>query len=301
MSFIASPLNYIGGKYKLLNQIMPLLPPSACFLDLFCGGGNVGINARADTVIFNDKNAELIALLDYLRQHPADDIAAGVFSAIERFGLSDSARHGYAHYGCDSSKGLGSRNKEAFLALRRAYNESRDTALLYALVIFSFNNQIRFNRQGEFNLPVGKRDFNVRMQEKLQRFCARLGEIDAVFRTDDFRRIDLSALPPDTLVYCDPPYLITLAGYNEQGGWTEQDERDLLDFLDRCHAHGLKFALSNVLQAKNRENTLLAEWLGARGYRCHFLDKNYANSNYQRKERQSVSTEVLITNYAPPA
>lgn len=36
---IRSPLNYIGGKYKLLPQILKYFPTDInCFIDLFCGG-----------------------------------------------------------------------------------------------------------------------------------------------------------------------------------------------------------------------------------------------------------------------
>ena len=57
---IPSPLNYIGGKYKLLPQILPLFPEiSGTFIDLFCGGCNVGINANADRVILNDTDENL--------------------------------------------------------------------------------------------------------------------------------------------------------------------------------------------------------------------------------------------------
>ena len=42
---IQSPLNYTGGKFKLLPQILPLFPKNInTFVDLFCGGCNVGIN-----------------------------------------------------------------------------------------------------------------------------------------------------------------------------------------------------------------------------------------------------------------
>ena len=35
---ICSPMNYIGGKYKLLPQILPLFPEfTGTFVDLFCG------------------------------------------------------------------------------------------------------------------------------------------------------------------------------------------------------------------------------------------------------------------------
>ena len=52
---IKSPLNYTGGKFKLLPQILPLLPDDiGTFVDLFCGGGNVGVNIRAEKIICND-------------------------------------------------------------------------------------------------------------------------------------------------------------------------------------------------------------------------------------------------------
>ena len=37
--YIKSPLNYTGGKYKLLPQILPLFPNEIdTFIDLFGGG-----------------------------------------------------------------------------------------------------------------------------------------------------------------------------------------------------------------------------------------------------------------------
>jgi adenine-specific DNA-methyltransferase len=37
--YVKSPLNYTGGKYKLLSQILPLFPNEIdTFIDLFGGG-----------------------------------------------------------------------------------------------------------------------------------------------------------------------------------------------------------------------------------------------------------------------
>ena len=48
VNLIASPLNYTGGKYKLLPQLLPLFPNEVnTFVDLFCGGCNVAVNANA--------------------------------------------------------------------------------------------------------------------------------------------------------------------------------------------------------------------------------------------------------------
>lgn len=37
MEFIKSPLNYTGGKFKLLPKIMPLFYEAETFIDLFGG------------------------------------------------------------------------------------------------------------------------------------------------------------------------------------------------------------------------------------------------------------------------
>lgn len=66
---IKSPLNYTGGKYRLLPQILPLFPQKIDrFIDLFCGGCNVGCNVIANEIIFNDNDARLIKLLKVLQK-----------------------------------------------------------------------------------------------------------------------------------------------------------------------------------------------------------------------------------------
>ena len=66
---IQSPLNYTGGKYRLLSQILPLFPKNIdLFVDLFCGGCNVGVNAASRRVVYNDLNRELLRLYDTFRR-----------------------------------------------------------------------------------------------------------------------------------------------------------------------------------------------------------------------------------------
>ena len=89
----------------------------------------------------------------------------------------------------------------------------------------------------------------------------------------------------------DPPYLITCATYNEQGGWNEQSEKDLLAFLDNLNNKGIRFALSNVLRSKGKENKILISWLenNVTKYKAIPLNYSYANSNFkQRINRQQV-------------
>lgn len=61
-------------------------------------------------------------------------------------------------------------------------------------------------------------------------------------------------------VYCDPPYLITTATYNENNKWIEQDEQDLLGIIDNLNDRNIKFGVSNVLESKGQQNQILKEW-----------------------------------------
>ena len=156
---------------------------------------------------------------------------------------------------------------------------------------------MRFNGNGEFNLPVGKRDFNTVIEGKLIRFLDALKAQDCEFQTKDFRDFDFGNLTDRSLVYCDPPYLITTATYNEKDGWTNNDETDLLQLLDGLTARGIKFALSNVLKHEGKENIVLRDWVGQNNYHVHELFMDYHYSNYQKKSKKPESSEVLITNY----
>lgn len=299
---ISCPFNYTGGKFKLLEQLQPLFDKKEVFLDLFSGGGNVGINSSSAKIIFNDLNDKLIDLIKFIKDTDTDVLLKQIDDIIERYDLSNTSSYGYSYYNSDSSRGLAEYNKRRFLKLREDFNnkvlsQKIDYSMLYVLMVFSFNNQIRFNQKGLFNLPVGKRDFNSKMRNKLMLFSEELKSKDVQFIKKDFREISLDDFSQDTFIYCDPPYLITNATYNENGMWTEKEEKDLLKFLDKANEKGFRFALSNVLKSKNKRNDILYNWIESKGYYCNRLNKSYSNSNYHRKNKNSISEEVLITNY----
>ncbi|RIY31118.1 DNA adenine methylase, partial [Psittacicella hinzii] len=81
-------------------------------------------------------------------------------------------------------------------------------------------------------------------------------------------------------------------------GWSETEEKQLLELLDSLNAKGIKFALSNVLEHKGMVNHLLQEWVVKNNYKVHYLQANYTNSSYNTRKKGSFqSKEVLITNY----
>ena len=300
--FTVSPLNYIGGKARILDQLLPVFPEHiSTFVDLFCGGCNVGINTKADNYIYNDGNRELIGLLKMFLRHNTNTILKRMDEIVDHYGFSKTKDHNFAYYGGNPMKGVSRYNKEPFLQLRQDYNNSprnnQHYIMLYALVVFGFNNQMRFNDRGEYNLPVGKRDFNDVIRRKLQVFVDKLKAQHPVIQNKDFRRFDINQLDAESLVYLDPPYLISTATYNEGGGWTERDEQDLLDFMDKLNEQGIHFVLSNMLEHKGRKNHLLIDWIEQRNWQVVGINMDYSNSNYQVEGKNSGTVEVLVKNY----
>lgn len=302
LPLISSPLNYTGGKYKLLPQILPLFPKNIdTFIDLFCGGCNVGLNVKAKKIIYNDNNIKLCNLYNFLKNIDTDKALKGIYQIISDYNLTLVSKYGYEYYNCDSKKGVGNYNRQGFLKLRNDFNTKykieQNWLMFYVMIVYAFNNQIRFNSKGEYNLPVGKRDFNAKMEEKIIKFIERIKSQNSIFLCKDFRTFDIDNLNYNDFVYIDPPYLITCATYNENGGWTNDDEKCLLNFIDNLNNKGIKFAFPNVLNSKDKSNEILKDWLKNRNYFTYHLDFNYANSNYQTKNKIASSDEVLIVNY----
>ena len=300
--FTVSPLNYIGGKARILDQLLPVFPEHiSTFVDLFCGGCNVGINTHAESYIYNDSNRELIGLLKMFLRLNTKTILKRLDEIVEQYGLSKTKEHNFAYYGGNPMKGVSRYNKEPFLRLRQDYNNTprnnQHYIMLYALIVFGFNNQMRFNDRGEYNLPVGKRDFNDVIRHKLEVFVEKLKAQRPLIQNKDFRRFDIGQLDNQSFVYLDPPYLISTATYNEGGGWTEREETDLLGFMDVLNAHGIKFVLSNMLEHKGRKNQLLIDWIGQRNLQVVDINMDYSNSNYQVEGKDSRTKEVLVKNY----
>ena len=287
-NLVVSPLNYIGGKYRILPQILPLFPKKInTFVDLFCGGCNVGINVNAKKIIFNDNLVHLIDLYKTIQVKSEEEILAYIEKRIKQYDLSLS-------------------NKEGYIKLRNQYNKEQTTLDLFVLTAFSFNHQIRFNNSHEFNTPFGRErsSFNPRMKSNLLRFISTIKSKDIEFSALNYDDFDFSNLKNTDFVYCDPPYLITVGTYNDgkRGftGWNQNEEFKLLSILDDLNANNISFALSNVFEHKGRINNILKSWVKDRQYNVSHITRNYSNSSYHTKDRDKNSTiEVLITNYQP--
>ncbi len=276
---LESPLNYIGSKAKIVPDILKFQPDSYdVFLDAFGGGFNVGINISAEKVIYNDLNYLVADLIRSFREYDTYDYLLYIKRAIKKFGLEKA-------------------NGPAYLAARSHYNslpaEKRDPRLLFTIILYGFQQQIRFNSQHDFNNPVGMRWFNDKILEKMISFSRQMKEGDYEFCSQNYKELR-GRMSPSTFVYFDPPYNLTTGSYNDGkrgfDGWNKDLEAELFAFADELNRSGVPFMMSYVIEHKGAVNNELLRWIQKQGYRLIQLGDVIGISGSRRKE-------VLILNY----
>lgn len=295
---IRSPFFYVGDKFKLLKQMLQYFPDNInCFIEPFCGGGSVFLNTSASRYVVNDNNKSLINLHKFLQSHKfrKEEFVNELLNIIEEYKLSLSLKGNtvpeeiknqykktyYAHY-----------NKESYLKMRNDFNKDKvNYYILYLLIVYGFNHMLRFNKKGNFNLPVGNVDFNKNVLSSIKGYFDFVEKSNIEFNNLDFEEFILKTnISTDDFIYLDPPYLITSSEYNKY--WNEDEEIRLLNLLDRLNEKGIRFALSNVLEHKGRRNNILESWITK--YNVYYLKSNYISFNDNSLKN---TVEILVTNY----
>ncbi len=274
-----APFSFPGNKSRLMTNIRSYLPSESQrqIVDAFGGGLNVGINLQSEFLVYNDHNKILCGLLKELSEKDTYKFILYAYRQIKRFGLEAG-------------------NKDAYLEAREKYNSTKanrsNMGLLYTIICYGFNQQIRFNSRMEFNIPVGQRYLNDLILEKLISFSRKLKESNVQFSHNDFRDLPRMVTDP-AFWYFDPPYLNTNASYNDGSrgfsDWKEKDERDLMELIDELNSKGSRFMLSYVMEHNGIENKAVRDWVKSQDYNVIELGP-HRTSKHER-------LECLIMNY----
>lgn len=191
--YINPPMNYTGSKFKLLPQILPLMDYSkTTFVDLFAGGGSVYANVidKYQKIVINDIIEDLVLLHAHLILVPKNIIIMTKKVCQEIV------------------------DKESYVEVRQQYNDEKHFHQLWALMLCCTNNMLRFNKKFKFNQTYGKRNWNKNTTKKISDFINHFKDVDKTklkFRALPFDKLIISE---DYMVYLDPPYINTEAGYN---------------------------------------------------------------------------------------
>ena len=130
-------LKWAGGKYRLLDRLLPSLPEGARLVEPFVGSGAVFLTAGFGSYLLCDLNPDLI----------------GLYRTLLRDGERFIAR-AHALFTPENN------TQEVFLRLRADFNASSDVEERSLLFLYlnrhSYNGLVRYNSRGIYNVPFGK-------------------------------------------------------------------------------------------------------------------------------------------------
>jgi DNA adenine methylase len=271
----ASPfLKWVGGKGKLLAQLLPLLPPGADrmrHVEPFTGGGAMFFARAPQRALLCDLNASLVDT--YLAVKTDVD---SVIGELETLSLAHAAGSYY-------------RVRGRYNVERRELSRVERAAMFVYLNKTCFNGLHRVNRRGEFNVPEGRyKNPNICDADTLRAASSALGRAD--IRHTGFEGL-LSLAKPGDFVYLDPPYepVSTTASFVAYGenGFGRDDQTRLRDVVNELDRRGCKIMLSNsdvpfirALYARYRVDTIAAP----RAINCD-------------GDKRGLVSEVVVRNY----
>lgn len=178
-----APITWFGGKQRLAPEIVRLLPSHKVYVEVFGGGGSVLFHKPAAKLdVYNDVNDGLVNFFRVLRDRPGE--------LQETLRLTPYARAEYIE--CSHSwQGI-----EDPLEKARRW---------FVTVTISFMSQDGKSRSWKAGTAVNHADQWADRVETLMKFANRLRRVQVDLRTwSECLAIYDS---PDTVFYCDPPYL----------------------------------------------------------------------------------------------
>ena len=297
MTYIKSPIFYMGNKYRLLPQLIPLFPARInTFYDLFGGSGCMSANVKAEKIVYNELNENIVELYKLFLKYSPEEIDARIRKYIKEYGLNTEGTD--VRQNNPAIKEIRDYYNKKYVAFRKAYNESdRDYLMLYTLTFYSFSNLIRFNSKSDFNMPFGNQCYHERNYDTIKEWCAFMKDNDIeVMQENAFDILQDTIFNKDDFIYLDPPYHNTTAIYNEKrafGGWSTEDDYMLFAILEKLDKCGIKWGLSNVFKNKDYTNEHLIKWCEEKKWNVIHIDYSY----YCLGRGNANSDEVYICNY----
>ncbi|BDU67397.1 MAG: hypothetical protein TYPL_0500 [Candidatus Tyloplasma litorale] len=288
-TLIKPAINHLGNKFRMIKKLLSELPIKNIenFVDVFAGSSVVSASYKsANKYFINDGDEKLASLIELLSNSPDETyIVNSIDSIVNKYELNKIPY------------------KEGYNRLKEHYNKNQHSNKakinLLVLVLFGFNQQIRFNKKGDFNIPPGKTMWTEYQKEKISKFIIAFKNKKVQVRWKDFEDFIEEVLeevgPENTIFYFDPPYLLSDATYNKN--WNTDEEKRLINCLIKLDEKGYKWVLSNVIESKGVENKELLKLIEKLNLKEIEVNINYKNSNYQRRKYSNKDKEVIIKNF----
>ncbi|MFT5541237.1 MAG: DNA adenine methylase [Glaciecola sp.] len=178
-------LKWAGGKYSVLEHILPHLPKAPKLIEPFFGAGSISLNAQYESYQLNDINADLINLYKFVQTSCEKFI-----EALTPLFTPESNTSAY-YYQC-----------------RKEFNATEDPFRRAILFVYlnrhGYNGLCRYNQKGGFNVPFGRYVKPKLPIQEIRFFSKRFAQ--AQFTNLDYVDV-LNNAPENSIIYCDPPYI----------------------------------------------------------------------------------------------
>ncbi|MFK8259666.1 Dam family site-specific DNA-(adenine-N6)-methyltransferase [Erwinia sp. AnSW2-5] len=207
MKINKTPLKWPGSKCRAMSELKKHLPAGERLVEPFAGSCAVMMNTDYNEYLIADINPDLINFYQQLK----DDSELIISLALDVFGTSNSAERFYQiRLGFNTFKGGLVNQAVAFLFLNR----------------HCYNGMVRYNQQGQFNVPYGKYKAPYFPEAEIRAFAEKAKR--ATFICADFSETLELVLSGD-VIYCDPPYnplegKDSFTGYHTGGFGTNQQQ-----------------------------------------------------------------------------
>lgn len=282
----------MGNKKRLIQRgMIDLFPQNInTFYDLFGGSGVVSLNVKADKYVLNELDTHVYNLYKILKNTTPEEIINHIESRIDEYDLPKKSTHS-----SKTSRVEREFYKAKYIKFRDNYNKDKNPLDLFVLMNYCMSQTVRFNNEGDFNMPFGSDRFiKEKHSQRYIDFYLKLNSMGFSISNKSYLEFNPEDFNDDDFVYLDPPYLNTIATYNENGKWTEERQRELFDYCIELNKKNIKWAMSNVLKNKEQINNNLIEWSGDHNLNVYGFD-NFNYSNFGKEVFNAK--EVLITNY----
>ncbi|MCD8284557.1 MAG: Dam family site-specific DNA-(adenine-N6)-methyltransferase [Opitutae bacterium] len=278
-------IKYRGGKSREIPYIIRDIPKfDGRYIEPFFGGGALFFYLEPERSIINDINSKLMAFYkgvrdDYENMSRELDELEAIYARNRKEFDALKAIH--------PNKRVEDKNEELYYKLRAMFNDAAaktysDAVLYYYINKTAYSGMIRYNSNGEFNVPFGRyKCLNTKFVTEAHHKLLQRAEIFNTDYSDIFNMCH-----PEDFVFLDPPYDCIFSDYgNEEyrGGFSEDNHRRLArDFKDLpCKA----------MMVIGR--TPLTEELYG-GYIAGEYEKKYAVNI--RNRFKSAARHIIVTN-----
>lgn len=285
-------LKWAGGKGQLLNKIELIYPFDeniTKYAEPFVGGGAVLFDILnkydLEEVYISDINPELINTYKVIQNNIEELIYLLWKYHNEYIYLDEEDRKMYYNY-----------KRDLFNEMDTTLDSIRKAALMIFLNKTCFNGLYRVNKQGLFNVPMGKyKKPCICDEENLRNISKKLQNVKIV--CGDYRE-SRDFIDNHTFIYFDPPYRPITKTSNftsyTKDSFTDDNQIELGKFVDEMDKRGAKIAISSS-DPKNIDPE------------DNFIDDIYSKYNIKRVEANRMINskgnargkinELLIFNY----